>query len=91
VEPVKGKGSSTVCSGAGARIGNVEPKSYVLDTSALLALVENEDGAGHVESILQDTPDPFGLMAKRPQPLLEEHRRRRPGSRADSRASRASR
>jgi len=31
----------------------VEPEGYVLDTSALLALIENEDGAGRVESILQ--------------------------------------
>jgi len=32
----------------------VERKSYVLDTSALLALIEDEDGAGRVESILRD-------------------------------------
>jgi predicted nucleic acid-binding protein len=51
---VRGKDSSTVCSGAGARIGNVESKGYVLDTSALLAFIENEDGAGRVESILQE-------------------------------------
>ena len=31
----------------------MEPKSYVLDSSALLAFIENEEGAGRVESILQ--------------------------------------
>jgi predicted nucleic acid-binding protein len=32
----------------------VESRSYVLDTSALFALIENEDGAGRVESILRE-------------------------------------
>lgn len=31
----------------------MERKSYVLDTSALLTLIENEDGAGRVENILK--------------------------------------
>ena len=31
----------------------MESKSYVLETSALLALIEDEDGAGRVESILR--------------------------------------
>jgi predicted nucleic acid-binding protein len=31
----------------------VEPESYVLDSSALLAFIENEEGASRVESILQ--------------------------------------
>jgi predicted nucleic acid-binding protein len=31
----------------------VEPKSYVLDSSAMLAFIENEEGASRVESILQ--------------------------------------
>ena len=31
----------------------MERKSYVLDSSALLTLIENEEGAGRVESILQ--------------------------------------
>lgn len=33
---------------------SAERKSYVLDTSALLALIENEEGAGRVESILRE-------------------------------------
>jgi len=32
----------------------VERKSYVLDTSALLTLIEDEEGAGRVESILRE-------------------------------------
>jgi predicted nucleic acid-binding protein len=36
------------------RTGNVERKRYVLDSSALLALIENEDGAGRVESLLRE-------------------------------------
>jgi ribonuclease VapC len=32
----------------------VERKSYVLDSSALLALIEDEDGADRVESILRE-------------------------------------
>lgn len=32
----------------------MERKGYVLDTSALLALIENEEGAGRVESLLRE-------------------------------------
>lgn len=32
---------------------SAERKAYVLDTSALLAFIENEEGAGRVESILR--------------------------------------
>ncbi len=32
-------------------------KKYVLDTSALLAYVENEDGAREVESLLEQAVD----------------------------------
>ena len=32
----------------------MERKSYVLDTSALLTLIEDEEGAGRVESILRE-------------------------------------
>jgi predicted nucleic acid-binding protein len=46
----------------------VERKSYVLDTSALLALIEDEDGAGRVESILRDEKVFLPFMV-----LLEVH------------------
>jgi predicted nucleic acid-binding protein len=46
----------------------VERKRYVLDSSALLALIENEDGAGRVESILRDESVLLPCLA-----LLEVH------------------
>lgn len=44
------------------------PKSYVLDTSALLALIENEDGADRVEEIIQQERTFLPFLA-----LLEVH------------------
>jgi predicted nucleic acid-binding protein len=44
----------TVCFRTAVRIGNVAPESYVLDTSAIFALIENEEGADRVERILQE-------------------------------------
>lgn len=46
----------------------MERKSYVLDTSALLALIENEEGAGRVESILREEKVFLPCLA-----LLEVH------------------
>jgi predicted nucleic acid-binding protein len=46
----------------------VERKRYILDTSALLALIENEDGAGRVEAILRDEQPGIPCLA-----LLEVH------------------
>lgn len=46
----------------------MEPKRYILDTSALLALIENEDGAGRVEAILRDEQPSVPCLA-----LLEVH------------------
>ena len=46
----------------------MERKSYVLDTSALLALIENEEGAGRVEKLLREETVFLPCLA-----LLEVH------------------
>lgn len=46
----------------------MENRSYVLDTSALFALIENEDGAQRVESIIQKEKTFLPCLA-----LLEMH------------------
>ena len=46
----------------------MESKSYVLDSSALFALIENEDGAERVESILSEEKAFLPCLA-----LLEVH------------------
>lgn len=46
----------------------MERKSYLLDTSALLALIENEEGAGRVEKLLREETVFLPCLA-----LLEVH------------------
>jgi len=41
------------CSGKGKRMKRSDEETFLLDTSALMAYLEDEDGAGEVESILR--------------------------------------
>jgi predicted nucleic acid-binding protein len=50
------------------KIANVGRKSYLLDSSALLALIENEDGADRIASILREERALLPFLA-----LLEVH------------------
>lgn len=66
--PGRVKGCWSVSSRSGPGIGNVAPERYLLDSSALLTLIEDEPGSERVEEVLRSRPCLIPWLA-----LLEVH------------------